>query len=62
MEHSTREGPGNYEPAPLREHDCFSNEFDKEYATKITEEDENYIKDLLFSSNVESALVIHMYG
>lgn len=52
----------NYEPAPLRSHDCFSNEFDKEYSTKINEEDENFIKDLLFSSNMDSALSKHMYA
>ncbi|KYM96020.1 hypothetical protein ALC62_13328, partial [Cyphomyrmex costatus] len=52
----------NYEPAPLRSHECFTNAFDKEYATKISEEDENFIKDLLFNSNIESALSKHMYA
>ncbi|XP_043469594.1 uncharacterized protein LOC122503202 [Leptopilina heterotoma] len=51
-----------YEPAPLRCHSCFVNEFEKEYDLKITGEDEEFIKDLLFKCDLNSALAKDMYG
>ncbi|XP_043472596.1 uncharacterized protein LOC122505181 [Leptopilina heterotoma] len=52
----------NYEPAPLKNHECFANAFDKEYEINITDDDRDDIKSMLFNCNLESALSKHMFG
>lgn len=51
-----------YEPVPLKEHDCLNFNSAKQYCTSINDEDEEYIKNLLYNFNENSALRKHMYA